>query len=66
MDSDFEIGPIAAIFWKNEEYSHGLGRDIFLDGVVCLVDAVYGQKVLYSYSLLRFANVFLANGRGPR
>lgn len=39
------IGPIASIFWQNEEYSSGLGRDIFLDGVVCLVDAVYGQKV---------------------
>jgi len=39
-------GPIAGIFWQNEEYSHGLGRDIFLDGVVCLVDAVYGQKQL--------------------
>lgn len=23
----------------------GLGKDIYLDGVVCLVDAVYGQRV---------------------
>lgn len=37
-------GPIAGIFWHNEEYSMGLGKDIYLDGVVCLVDAVYGQR----------------------
>jgi len=37
-------GPIASMFWQNEEYAHGLGRDIYLDGVVCLVDAVFGQK----------------------
>jgi G3E family GTPase len=33
------------MFWHNEEYSMGLGKDIYLDGVVCLVDAVYGQRV---------------------
>lgn len=38
-------GPIAGMFWHNEEYSMGLGKDIYLDGVVCLVDAVYGQRV---------------------
>ena len=32
------------MFWHNEEYSMGLGKDIYLDGVVCLVDAVYGQR----------------------
>jgi len=37
-------GPIAGMFWHNEEYSMGLGKDIYLDGVVCLVDAVYGQR----------------------
>ena len=38
-------GPIAGMFWHNEEYSMGLGKDLYLDGVVCLVDAVYGQRV---------------------
>ena len=38
-------GPIASIFWQNEEFAPGLGAEIRLDGVVCVVDAVYGQKV---------------------
>jgi hypothetical protein len=33
------------MFWHNEEYATGLGRDICLDGVVCIVDAVFGLKV---------------------
>ncbi|KAI0785218.1 cobW-domain-containing protein [Abortiporus biennis] len=37
-------GPIASMFWQNEEFSTGLGREIHLDGVVCVVDAVFGQK----------------------
>ncbi|KZT28883.1 cobW-domain-containing protein [Neolentinus lepideus HHB14362 ss-1] len=37
-------GPIASIFWQNEEYASGLGRDIKLDGVVCVVDAVFGRQ----------------------
>ncbi|KAI0088717.1 cobW-domain-containing protein [Irpex rosettiformis] len=37
-------GPIASLFWQNEEYSMGLGRDIHLDGVVCVVDAVFAQQ----------------------
>ncbi|KIK44349.1 hypothetical protein CY34DRAFT_80001 [Suillus luteus UH-Slu-Lm8-n1] len=37
-------GPIASMFWLNEEYAAGLGRQISLDGVVCVVDAVFGQK----------------------
>ncbi|KAF8890038.1 hypothetical protein CPB84DRAFT_1785242 [Gymnopilus junonius] len=36
-------GPIASMFWLNEEYATGLA-DIVLDGVVCVVDAVFGQK----------------------
>ena len=39
------LGPIASMFWQNEEYAMGLGRDIHLDGVVCVVDAVFGQQV---------------------
>ncbi|KAI0317515.1 cobW-domain-containing protein [Amylostereum chailletii] len=39
-------GPIAGMFWENEEYGKGLGTDIVLDGVVCVVDAVYGLKQL--------------------
>lgn len=38
-------GPIASIFWQNEEYAVGLGKDIHLDGVVCVVDAVFGRQV---------------------
>ena len=38
-------GPIAASFWQNEEYATGLGKDICLDGVVCVVDSVFGEKV---------------------
>lgn len=37
-------GPIASMFWQNEEFAMGLGRDIHLDGVVCVVDAVFGRK----------------------
>ncbi|KAH9480576.1 COBW domain-containing protein 2 [Psilocybe cubensis] len=36
-------GPIASMFWLNEEYANGLA-DIVLDGVVCVVDAVFGLK----------------------
>ena len=39
------VGPIASMFWQNEEFTAGLGRDIHLDGVVCVVDAVFGRKV---------------------
>jgi hypothetical protein len=38
------LGPIASMFWLNEEYATGLA-DIVLDGVVCVVDAVFGQGV---------------------
>jgi len=37
-------GPIAALFWHNEEFATGLGRDISLDGVICVVDAVFGPQ----------------------
>ncbi|KAH9854758.1 cobW-domain-containing protein [Lenzites betulinus] len=37
-------GPIASMFWQNEEFSMGLGRDIHLDGVVCVIDAVFGRQ----------------------
>jgi G3E family GTPase len=40
----FFEGPIASTFWQNEEYATGLA-DIVLDGVVCVVDAVFGQQV---------------------
>lgn len=38
-------GPIAAMFWHNEEFATGLGNDITLDAVVCVVDAVFGKQV---------------------
>lgn len=37
-------GPIASIFWRNEEFNRGNGKDIVLDGVVCVVDAVFGKQ----------------------
>ncbi|KAL1950181.1 hypothetical protein VTO73DRAFT_5304 [Trametes versicolor] len=37
-------GPIASMFWQNEEFSEGLGREIHLDGVLCVVDAVFGRQ----------------------
>ncbi|KAJ3558902.1 hypothetical protein NM688_g654 [Phlebia brevispora] len=40
-------GPIASLFWQNEEFSKGLGNDIHLDGVVCVVDAVFGDQQLH-------------------
>lgn len=33
------------MFWQNEDFSRGLGTEITLDGVVCVVDAVFGQQV---------------------
>jgi len=43
--------PIASMFWLNEEYATGLA-DIVLDGVVCVVDAVFGQQVCsFSFQL---------------
>ncbi|OBZ69014.1 COBW domain-containing protein 1 [Grifola frondosa] len=50
-------GPIASMFWQNEEFSMGLGRDIHLDGVVCVVDAVFGRKVGSSMSLMHCHSV---------
>ncbi len=44
-EADFaSLGPIASLFWQNEEYSTGLA-DIVLDSVICVVDAVFGQQV---------------------
>ncbi|KAJ7071860.1 CobW/HypB/UreG, nucleotide-binding domain-containing protein [Mycena belliarum] len=37
-------GPIASLFWHNEEFATGLGRDISLDGVICVVDAMFGPQ----------------------
>jgi len=37
-------GPIASIFWRNEEFNRGKGKDIVLDGVVCVVDALFGKQ----------------------
>lgn len=44
-DGTHHKGPIASLFWHNEEFTEGLGRDMYLDGVVCVVDAVFGGKV---------------------
>lgn len=34
-------GPIAETFWRNEEWD----ADVRLDGVVCVVDAMFGLQV---------------------
>ena len=39
------VGPIAAMFWQNEEYASNLGNFVSLDGVLCVVDAYFGEKV---------------------
>jgi hypothetical protein len=36
------------MFWQNEEYAKGLGKIIYLDGVICVVDAVFVEKVSYN------------------
>jgi G3E family GTPase len=38
-------GPIASLFWLDTE----LCSDIFLDGIITLVDGKYGLKVLKQY-----------------
>lgn len=61
-------GPIASLFWQNEEYAMGLGRDIHLDGVVCVVDAVFGKQVTHSSLYACFPSqgeTCVANGRRP-
>lgn len=67
--SPYLLGPIASMFWHNEEFSSGLGSEISLDGVVCVVDAVYGQKVgCNACALCRLPHVhtmIAANGRRP-
>ncbi|CAE6415438.1 unnamed protein product [Rhizoctonia solani] len=56
-------GPIAAMFWENEDFS----EDIALDGVVCVVDGVFGLKELTSENRLAsrrqiaLADVLLVN-----
>ena len=46
-------GPIASIFWLDDE----LGSEIYLDGVVTVVDAKYGLDQLEDPSLIEEANV---------
>ena len=60
------LGPIASMIWHNEEYALGLGKDIALDGVICVVDAVFGKQVGSSHTspLSLLTSTPLANGRG--
>ncbi|KIJ33148.1 hypothetical protein M422DRAFT_35623, partial [Sphaerobolus stellatus SS14] len=70
-NSGIIIGPIAAMFWQNEEYAEGLGRVIALDGVICVVDAVFAEKqiqedtesdgIKHSLRQIRAADVVLLN-----
>jgi G3E family GTPase len=66
------LGPIASMFWHNEEFAAGLGRDITLDGVICVVDAVFGKQVRFFFprtlisEIQRISRFALANGRGPQ
>ncbi|CAE6406911.1 COBW domain-containing protein 1 [Rhizoctonia solani] len=56
-------GPIAAMFWQNEDFS----EEIVLDGVICVVDGVFGLKELTSENRLAsrrqiaLADVLLVN-----
>jgi len=45
MLSMLSTAPIATMLWHNEEFASGLGADIVLDAVVCVVDAVFGRQV---------------------
>lgn len=45
-------GPIASIFWMDDD----LGSDIYLDGIVTLVDSLNVRKVTY-----RGTNIFVVN-----
>lgn len=40
------------MFWHNEEFASGFGKDIALDGVICVVDAVFGMQVTCSSIVL--------------
>jgi hypothetical protein len=55
------------MFWLNEEYAAGLAREIVLDGVVCVVDAVFGKKVQHQFMAFgpSSPSCTLANGRRP-
>lgn len=58
------LGPIASLFWQNEEFSAGLGQYIHLDGVVCMVDAVFGRQVCTgSLQMQTLLTICAANGR---
>ncbi|KDN48243.1 hypothetical protein RSAG8_02835, partial [Rhizoctonia solani AG-8 WAC10335] len=56
-------GPVAAMFWQNEDFS----EEIVLDGVICVVDGVFGLKELTSENRLTsrrqiaLADVLLVN-----
>ncbi len=49
-------GPIASIFWHNED----LSGEISLDGVVCVVDGVFGEKVSPNWGVGAFIDAFAA------
>jgi hypothetical protein len=60
-------GPIASIFWRNEEFNRGGGKDIVLDGIVCVVDAVFGKQVgTLAECRMYFIHILAANGDRPR
>jgi G3E family GTPase len=48
-------GPIASMFWLDD----GLGSDIYLDGIVTLVDAKHIRQVSYYPSQSRRCNTNL-------
>jgi G3E family GTPase len=52
--------PVAALFWQNEEYVAGdLSSQIALDGVICVVDAVFGLEVCI-FSILGYMTLTLS------
>lgn len=48
------------MFWQNEEYSAGLSQHIYLDGVVCVVDGVFGDKVS-GHGIMTYVMTFMTS-----
>lgn len=57
--------PVAELFWQNEEYVVGVASQITLDGVICVIDAVFGLHVCLLIFFLILTYCFhLANKKG--
>jgi G3E family GTPase len=50
-------GPIASMFWLDDQ----LGSDIYLDGIVTLVDAKYIAQVCIHWTIALFTTIHLSD-----